>query len=61
MIVVDDEPEAVLNNHRKIFWVRLKTPSRRDVAAAQKENKKPDAIRSHPLDAKGLDKGARWI
>ena len=56
MIVVDDEPvdDAVEPEPA----IEVKTPGRRDVAAAKKADQKPEAQRSHPLDAKGLIKSA---
>ncbi|TLP42692.1 hypothetical protein FDK21_19460 [Cohaesibacter sp. CAU 1516] len=56
MIVVDDEPVADSVEQKPI--AEVKTPGRHDVAAAQKESQKPEAKRSHPLDAKGLIKSA---
>ncbi len=56
MIVVDDEPGDDLAEPGPALEV--KTPRRRDVAAAKKVEQKPEAQRSHPLDAKGLIKSA---
>ncbi|SDG43292.1 hypothetical protein SAMN04488117_12033 [Celeribacter baekdonensis] len=56
MIVVDDEPVA--DPIEAAPTVDVKTPSRRDVVAAKKVDEKPEAQRSHPLDAKGLIKSA---
>lgn len=56
MIVVDDEP--VDDTVEPEPALELKTPGRRDVAAAKKVDQKPEAQRSHPLDAKGLIKSA---
>lgn len=56
MIVVDDEPKA------EIVEVdppaEVKTPGRRNAAAAQEDDKIPEAKRSHPLNAKSLIKSA---
>jgi hypothetical protein len=56
MIVVDDEPVA--DPVESEPTVDVKTPSRRDAKAAKKVEQKPEAQRSHPLDAKGLIKSA---
>ncbi|WP_185805140.1 response regulator receiver domain [Pontivivens nitratireducens] len=56
MIVVDDEP--VDDPVEPEPALEVKTPGRRDVAAAKKVDQKPEAQRSHPLDAKGLIKSA---
>lgn len=56
MIVVDDEP--VDDPAEPEPALEVKTPGRRDVAAAKKVDQKPEAQRSHPLDAKGLIKSA---
>jgi hypothetical protein len=56
MIVVDDEPGTAPIELEPT--VDIKTPDRRDVAAAQKVDQTPEAQRSHPLDAKGLIKSA---
>lgn len=56
MIVVDDEPAD--DSVEPEPAPEVKTPSRRDVAAAKKVDQKPEAQRSHPLDAKGLIKSA---
>ncbi|MGR3702465.1 MAG: response regulator receiver domain [Paracoccaceae bacterium] len=56
MIVVDDEP--VDDPAEPEPALEVKTPGRRDVAAAKKVDQKPEAQRSHPLDAKRLIKSA---
>lgn len=56
MIVVDDAPvdDAIEPEPA----IEVKTPGRRDVAAAKKVDQEPEAQRSTPLDAKGLIKSA---
>lgn len=59
MIVVDDEPKD--ESIETAPAGKLIKPGRRDAAAAQSEEavaKKPEAQRSHPLDAKGLVRSA---
>ncbi|WP_019956336.1 response regulator receiver domain [Yoonia vestfoldensis] len=56
MIVVDDEP--VDDPAEPGPALEVKTPGRRDAAAAKKVDQKTEAQRSHPLDAKGLIKSA---
>lgn len=56
MIVVDDEPVADLDDIKPS--IEVKTPGRRDRVAAKDEEKKPEAKRTHPLNAKGLIKSA---
>jgi len=54
--VVDDEPVGDPAGPEPTLEVR--TPSRHDVAAAKKVDQRPEAKRSHPLDARGLIKSA---
>jgi hypothetical protein len=56
MIVVDDEP--VDDPVEPEPTVEVKTPGRRDVTATKTVDQKPEAQRSHPLDARGLIKSA---
>lgn len=56
MIVVDDEP--VDDSSEPELTGETKTPGRQDAAAAKDVDQKPEAQRSHPLDAKGLIKSA---
>lgn len=56
MIVVDDEPVDDIVSPE--LATEVKTPGRRDVAAAKKVDQKTEAQRSHKLDAKKLIKSA---
>ena len=49
MIVVDDEPMP--DRVEVEPPAEVKTPGRRDIAAAQHDDKKPEAQQSHPLES----------